>query len=149
MTVIDADAHVIESELTWAYLTEDDRKYAPMILEQTSGDFGQTNRGAVSTKWWMFETNIQPGDRNINVEDLPAKSREMADVKQRLDHMNQLGIDIQVLYTTIFLSPCATDAAAEFALYHSYNQWLADIWKEAPDRLYWGHGTARIHAQDP
>jgi predicted TIM-barrel fold metal-dependent hydrolase len=137
MTVIDADAHVIESDLTWAYLSEEDRKYAPMVLEQTGGVLGQTNRGAVSTQWWMFETNVQPADRNINVEDLPTESREMADVKRRLDHMDQLGIDVQVLYTTIFLSPCATDAAAEFALYHSYNQWLAEIWKQAPDRLYW------------
>jgi predicted TIM-barrel fold metal-dependent hydrolase len=137
MTVIDADAHVIESDLTWAFLSEEDRKYAPMILEQTGGASRQTNRGAVSKEWWMFGTNIQPADSNVNTEDLPAESREMADVTRRLAHMDQLGIDVQVLYTTVFLSPCATDAAAEFALYHSYNQWLAEIWKQAPDRLYW------------
>lgn len=137
MDVIDADAHVIESDLTWAYLAEDEKKYAPMVLTQTSGQFGQTNRGKVSREWWMFETNIQPGDRNINIEDLPAESREMADVKRRLDHMDQLGINVQVLYTTIFLSPCARDAGGELALYQAYNRWLADIWKEAGGRLRW------------
>jgi len=137
MTVIDADAHVIENDLTWAYLSEEDRKYAPTILAQVSGAERQTNRGGVSKRWWSFGTNIQPSDSNVNTEDLPAESREMADVTRRLAHMDQLGIDVQVLYTTIFLSPCATDAAAEFALYHSYNQWLAEIWKQATDRLYW------------
>ena len=137
MAVIDADAHVIESDLTWAYLSEDEKKYAPMVLQQVSGEFRQTNRGAVSKEWWMFGTDVRSTDSNINTADMTAESLEMTDVKRRLDHMDQLGIDIQVLYTTIFLSPCARDSAAEFALYHSYNQWLADIWKQAPDRLYW------------
>jgi predicted TIM-barrel fold metal-dependent hydrolase len=137
MTVIDADAHVIENDLTWAYLSEEDKKYAPMILEQVSGAERHTNRGGVSKQWWAFGTNIQPSDSNVNFDDLPAESREMVDVKRRLDHMDQLGIDVQVLYTTVFLAPCAPDAAAELALYHSYNEWLADIWKQAPKRLYW------------
>ncbi|MBT4006435.1 MAG: amidohydrolase family protein [Rhodospirillales bacterium] len=137
MTVIDADAHVIENEATWQYLSEADRQYQPMVLQQVDGVFGHTNRGAVSKEWWMVGTHVQPADRNINVEDLDPESRNLTNVKSRLDHMDQLGIDVQVLYPTIFLSPCSPDAAGEFALYHSYNQWLADIWKQAPDRLPW------------
>ncbi len=137
MAVIDADAHVIENDLTWAYLAEVDKKYAPKVLRQISGAFGQTNRGAVAKDFWMVGTNVQQADNNINTEDLPAESRDMSDVKRRLDHMDQLGIDIQVLYPTLFLSPITRDAAAELALYHSYNQWLAEIWAQASGRLYW------------
>lgn len=137
MDVIDADAHVIESDLTWAYLADDERQYAPLILTQTGGEFGRSNRGAVAKEWWMFESNVQAGDRNVDFENLPTESREMADVKRRLAHMDQLGIDVQVLYTTIFLNPCASDAAAELALYRAYNRWLADIWKAADGRLRW------------
>jgi predicted TIM-barrel fold metal-dependent hydrolase len=145
MAVIDADAHVIENDLTWAYLSEEDQRYAPKVLRQVSGAEQLTNRGARSTDWWMTGTNVQPADSNINFEDLPAESREMADVKRRLDHMDQLGIDVQVLYTTMFLAPCTKDAAEEYALYHSYNQWLADIWNQAPDRLYWA-AMAPLHS---
>ncbi|HEX9810231.1 MAG TPA: amidohydrolase family protein [Alphaproteobacteria bacterium] len=137
MTTIDADAHVIENALTWSYLSEEDRRYAPMTLRQLSGDFGRTNRGNVSRDWWMFETHVQPADRNVDIEGMDPASRELASVQSRIAHMNALRIDVQVLYPTIFLSPSARDAAAEYALYHAYNRWLADIWREAGGRLRW------------
>jgi predicted TIM-barrel fold metal-dependent hydrolase len=137
MTVIDADAHVIESSVTWDYLAGDDKRYAPLTLQQTSGAFSATNRGNLNKHWWMFETHVQPAEQNINTEDTAAESRELKKVASRIAHMDELSIDVQVLYPTIFLSPCARDAAAEFALYHAYNQWLAAIWRQAPTRLRW------------
>jgi predicted TIM-barrel fold metal-dependent hydrolase len=137
MTVIDADAHVIETDHTWSYLSEQDRHFTPAVMQQVAGKYGQTNRGNVSKEWVMFETHIQPWDRNINIEQTGDDSRNLTNVASRLAHMDELNIDLQVLYPTIFLSPCARDAAAEFALYHAYNAWMADIWKQAPDRLRW------------
>ena len=137
MTVIDADAHVIETDHTWSYLPEEARRYAPAIMRQLTGQFGQTNRGNKSMDWAMFETHAQPWDRNINIEQTGEESRNLTDVSKRLTHMDELNIDVQVLYPTIFLAPCARDAAAEFALYHAYNKWMADIWRQAPRRLRW------------
>jgi predicted TIM-barrel fold metal-dependent hydrolase len=137
MTVIDADAHVIENDQTWGYLPEDMRRYAPAILDQQSGAFGQTNRGNVSRQWVMCETHIQPWDRNVNLDQTDEESRNLTNVSKRLAHMDELNIDAQILYPTIFLSPCAREAVGEFALYHAYNCWLADIWKAAPTRLPW------------
>lgn len=137
MTVIDADAHVIETDHTWSYLSEADRRHAPAIMRQLSGAFGKTNRGEASKDWAMFGTHIQPWDRNVNLEQTGEESRNLTDVSKRLAHMDELKIDVQVLYPTIFLAPCARDAAAEFALYHAYNQWMADIWRQAPTRLRW------------
>ena len=85
----------------------------------------------------MFETHSQPWDSNLNIEQTDEESRNLTNVSSRLKHMDELNIDAQVLYPTIFLAPCARDAAAEFALYHAYNCWLADIWKQAPNRLHW------------
>ena len=137
MTVIDADAHVIENDHTWSYLPEEARRFAPAVLQQGSGAFGQTNRGNVSKEWVMFETHIQPWDRNVNLEQTDPESRNLTSVAKRIAHMDELKIDAQVLYPTIFLSPCARDAAGEYALYHAYNEWLAGIWKQAPARLRW------------
>jgi predicted TIM-barrel fold metal-dependent hydrolase len=137
MTVIDADAHVIENDQTWGYLPEDMRRYAPAILDQQSGAFGQTNRGNVSRQWVMCETHIQPWDRNVNLDQTDEESRNLTNVSKRLAHMDELNIDAQILYPTIFLSPCAREAVGELALYHAYNCWLADIWKAAPTRLPW------------
>jgi predicted TIM-barrel fold metal-dependent hydrolase len=137
MTVIDSDAHVIENDHTWSYLPESARHHAPMVLQQVAGSFAQTNRGNVARNWWMFETHIQPADRNVNTEEMDAESREMTKVKKRLAHMDELKIDMQILYPTIFLIPCARDAAAEHALYHAYNCWLGDIWRQSSGRLRW------------
>ncbi len=137
MTVIDADAHVIENDQTWSYLPEAARAYAPMVLRQVSGAFGQSNRGNVSKEWVMFGTHSQPWDRNVDVERMDAASRELTSVAKRVAHMDELSIDVQVLYPTVFLSPCAREAAGEYALYHAYNRWLADIWRAAPTRLRW------------
>ncbi|MFT5539685.1 MAG: putative TIM-barrel fold metal-dependent hydrolase [Alphaproteobacteria bacterium] len=137
MTVIDADAHVIESDQTWSYLPEEARHFAPAIVEHQSGQFGPTQRGNQSKKWAMFETHFQPWDSNLNIQQTNEESRNLTNVSSRLKHMDELNINAQVLYPTIFLAPCARDAAAEFALYHAYNSWLADIWKQAPNRLHW------------
>ena len=137
MPTIDADAHVIENERTWSYLTEGDLKFKPKRLLQIEGEFARSNRGSDSKEWWMFDKNFQPADRNINEKETASESREMTNVGRRLEHMDELKIDIQILYPTIFLNPCYDDPAGELALYRSYNRWLADIWKQAPARLRW------------
>jgi uncharacterized protein len=137
MPTIDSDAHVIESERTWSYLAESERRFAPLVLLQQQGQFAQTNRGNVAKEFFMFDVQVQPKDRNVDVEGASAESRELADVKARVTHMDQLSIDVQVLYPTIFLSPCTRDAEAESALVRAYNHWLADIWKASDNRLRW------------
>ena len=137
MPTIDSDAHVIESERTWTYLAESERRFAPMVLLQQQGAFGQTNRGNVQKEFFMFDVQVQPKDRNVDVDGASAESRELADVKARVRHMDELEIDVQVLYPTIFLSPCSRDAEAEIALARAYNRWLADIWKLSDNRLRW------------
>ena len=51
--------------------------------------------------------------------------------------MDELGVDIQVLYSTIYLSQLTAKPRVEAALSRSYNRWLADIWEQSDDRLRW------------
>src|SRR5207253_133581 len=62
---------------------------------------------------------------------------EMENVGVRLRHMDQLGIDVQVLYPTAFIELMADRPEVEVAICKSYNRWLADIWKEGQNRLRW------------
>jgi len=61
----------------------------------------------------------------------------MTDVTARLKHMDALGIDVQVLYPTLFLRPTTARADVELAVYRGYNRWLAHIWELGNDRLRW------------
>ena len=51
--------------------------------------------------------------------------------------MDALGIDVQVLYPTLFLRPTTARADVELAIYRGYNRWLAHIWRLGNNRLRW------------
>jgi predicted TIM-barrel fold metal-dependent hydrolase len=138
MPTIDSDAHVIENHRTWQYLAEGERRFAPMVLQQVQGESGAlNNRGGAQKEYWLSGNHLQPADKNVDTEGLSNEAREMGSVKTRLQHMDQLNIDVQVLYPTLFLAPTAKDAEQEFAQFRAYNRWLADIWKSSDNRLRW------------
>jgi predicted TIM-barrel fold metal-dependent hydrolase len=51
--------------------------------------------------------------------------------------MDELGVDVQVLYPSLFLRPITNDPRIELALCGSYNRWLGEIWSEGGNRLRW------------
>ena len=129
MATIDADAHVIETERTWDYLAGDEQSFRPRVVH-TERPLG------VESAWWLIDGRLQPKMTNLGL-DTPEAAREMADVQARLRHMDELGVDVQVLYPTIFLRPLTRRAAVQRALCRSYNAWLAELTAEAPTRLRW------------
>ncbi|MBI2180079.1 MAG: amidohydrolase, partial [Deltaproteobacteria bacterium] len=130
MAIIDADAHVLETERTWDYMLEAERSMRPRIVP-TPND---PSSGGES---WLIDGTAIGKARNVGYEDTSKESREMADIKARLKHMDELGVDVQVLYPTVFLRPFTRRPEVELAVTRSYNRWLIDIWKNAPKRLRW------------
>lgn len=127
MAVIDADAHVIENESAWDYMLESERSYKPRIVGAANGD--------PTIDYWYIDGRLMP---RSNVEkNLPREAREMSDLGVRIKHMDDLKIDVQVIYPTIFIFPTARRPEADLALCRSYNRWMADIVKKAPDRFRW------------
>jgi hypothetical protein len=51
--------------------------------------------------------------------------------------MDALGIDVQVLYNSLWLRPLTRRPEVEIALCWSWNRWLADVWKLGENRLRW------------
>jgi predicted TIM-barrel fold metal-dependent hydrolase len=129
MAVIDSDAHVLETERTWDYMLESERGMRPRIVP-TPDD---PSSGGES---WLVDGTYLGKARNVGHE-TPKESREMDDIDARLKHMDELGVDVQVLYPTIFLRPFTRRPEVELAVTRSFNRWLIDIWTAAPDRLRW------------
>ncbi|HWP29113.1 MAG TPA: amidohydrolase family protein [Chloroflexota bacterium] len=129
MPTIDADAHVIESERTWDYIDDSLSAFKPRVVRTT------TPLGT-ETEWWLIDGRIQPKQANIG-QDTSEESREMRDIEARLRHMDELGVDIQVLYPSLFLRPLTNRPDLELALCQSYNRWLRDIWLKGKNRLRW------------
>jgi uncharacterized protein len=125
--IIDADAHVLETEETWSYLEPGEAKYRPEIVFP---------RGNSNDEYWLIDGRLHLKSRNVG-KDTPKASREMRDIHVRLKHMDELGVDIQVLFPTVFLFPLTAVPEIDLALSRSYNRWLADKCSEAKARLRW------------
>ena len=48
MGVVDADAHVIETERTWSYILEQDRRFTPELLVSTKNGI----------EYWRIEERV-------------------------------------------------------------------------------------------
>ena len=136
MGAIDADAHVIETVQTWSYLGEAERRFTPQLMRQSFGADLLSNEGAAVRDFWVIEGRAHGKDRNVGTN-TSQESREMLKVEARLAHMDQLGIETQVLYPTLFLRPIVQEAERERALCKSYNRWMGDLWRQGKGRLRW------------
>ena len=125
---IDADAHVTETDRTWAFMDGEYAKYKPVTVAPTEGESKRLH--------WIIDGKIKARRVNIGA-DTSEDSRELHDTAARLRHMDELGTDIQVLYPTIYTRKIADDPAADYALGRSYNRWLAEIWEQGQGRLRW------------
>jgi predicted TIM-barrel fold metal-dependent hydrolase len=142
MPTIDADAHVVESEHTWDFMERSDQKYRPLIVRPRGEDGGE---------YWFVDGKIrglvrivmtaqqlaEVSERTGRAMHTPRETREMENVPARLSHMDELGIDTQVLYPTIFIEQVTDKPAWEIAICKGYNRWLADIYKQGQGRLRW------------
>lgn len=136
MATIDADAHVLEQPKTWSYMRDFEQQYVPMIVTPIHGPEEHGPQGNVLTEYWVVDGKIHNKQANMGL-DTTVEAREMRDIQKRLDHMDELKVDVQVLYPTLFLRPYTHKLEAELALCRSYNRWLAEIWQAAPERLRW------------
>lgn len=136
MGAIDADAHVIETVQTWSYMDGKDARFTPKLLTQTFGEELKSNEGLTVRDFWSIEDRTHGKDRNVG-SNTSQESREMLSVAGRLAHMDELDIEVQVLYPSLFLRPVVHDQDRERALCRSYNRWLADIWRQGNGRLRW------------
>ena len=136
MPTIDSDAHVIENEVTWQYLADNERHYTPMITRRFAGQEIRNVEGKLQEEFWIINQRVHNKDRNVG-SNTTEESREMRSIDARIRHMDELEIDIQILFPTLLLRPIADNPPLEFALCRSYNRWLADIWKQGGGRLRW------------
>lgn len=140
-TVVDADAHVTETEQTWDYLEGSDQRFRPVL-------FGATDN---TKQYWVLDGKIRgvrfPTLSEHQVQELSAKagrqlatpqaSRELSDVELRVQQLDALGVDVQVMHNTLWIEQVADESAAEIALCLSWNRWMADVWKQGHNRLRW------------
>jgi len=142
LQVIDADSHVMETERTWDYLEPSEQKYRPLLYSSPEDPINEYWMNGGKIGGFRFPTLAEQtvnemSQRSGRGMETPQQARELDDVELRLKHMDELGIDIQVLHTTIGLTRITDWPDIEAALCRSYNRWLGDVWRKAKGRLRW------------
>src|SRR5579885_1647146 len=145
--VVDADTHVSESTAMWELIDPELYRRRPvMVSVPTDTLYGARNA------FWLIDGQIVPkpagraGSTLITPSaaafqtartDINQGVRELTDVPSRLRDMDRLGIDVQVVYPTLFLVYLTDDPELDVALCRAYNRWLGQAWKQGGGRLRW------------
>jgi predicted TIM-barrel fold metal-dependent hydrolase len=138
MPIIDADTHVDESDETWEFLDDNDRKFKPItVIHQNEDDDKLTPRG--HTRYWLIDGKLRVRRvRDFSATKTTEATNELVDVQARIRHMDRLGVDIQVIYPSLLHeTQVAARPEVEFALCKAYNRWMASKWKQGNGRIRW------------
>jgi predicted TIM-barrel fold metal-dependent hydrolase len=136
MKIIDADTHVDESESTWMGLADGYSQYMPVTVTPNAGN-AEAGENSFRSRWWLVEGRLQPRAVRDDATHPPRERRELEDVPGRLRHMDEMGVDVQVIFPTFFIRYGTNNPEAEYALTTTYNRWLADKCASTNGRLRW------------
>ena len=155
MTVIDADAHVLESLETFG-----DEYLAPAYSSRRP----QAARSG-QLDYWHIDGHLFPRNsgRGCHIIGTPTgaggvvktdvlrkveqarDSNQLRDPSARVRKMQAEEIDVQVIYPTLFLVPLTADPAYGSALCRAYNNWIAKRCADARGHLKW---VAAVNLED-
>jgi predicted TIM-barrel fold metal-dependent hydrolase len=134
--IIDADAHVLESEETWDFLQPNENRFRPILVRPVA-DSGADQLWSIDgrTIASLAHRGLKATERRPSLVDVDATTLE--NVPKRLAQMDRLGVDIQVIFPTLFLHRLTDNVEAEQALARSYNRFMAAKCADTGGRLRW------------
>src|SRR5439155_5781789 len=128
--IVDAGAHVNETDVTWEFIPEEDLTNAPVVASGTGPKGDEHN-------YWIIDGKARPPGGAGNTGSMfPKGARELVDVTGRLKHMDELGVDVHVIYPSL-LSPMTDRPETELAMSRGYNRQLGRAWEQSDNRLRW------------
>ncbi len=145
--IIDADTHISESESMWALIDKEMYHRRPVLVSAPE----DTLYGARNA-FWLIDGNIFPkpaGKGSFRLitpsatkhessrGDIHIACREMTDIPARLKDMDLFGVQIQVVYPTLFLIYITDDVRLEVALCRAYNRYIAEACDKSGGRVKW------------
>src|SRR5438132_1408892 len=98
--VVDADAHVDETDATWEYMTAAESRYKPITVDPPEGKT-LTPGDKRPHRYWFADGKLRLRRwRSDERTGTTQATRELLDVPARVRHMDEMGVDVQVIYPT-------------------------------------------------
>jgi predicted TIM-barrel fold metal-dependent hydrolase len=145
--VVDADTHIIEPAGMWDLMDKEMHHRRPVLMNVPTDTLYKAFNA-----FWLIDGSIFPkaagrggfplgtpadSENQKARRDISRGSRELTDVPERLRAMDMLGVNVQVLYPTLFLVYVTDDVDLDVALCRAYNRWMAQVWSQSGNRLRW------------
>ena len=138
MVVIDCDAHVEESLGTWSYLDPAFYKLRPLpVVFPEDTCFGSHNAAWVIDYKLRFFGSSPTSMKRASEKGATIPVQEMTDIPQRVACMDEMGIDTQVVFPSLWLGCLAENVELEAALASSYNEYMAAQCGQSAGRLWY------------
>src|SRR6266550_1825915 len=93
---VDADAHVVESEATWSFMDAAEARFRPRPVPGIDEASGR------ATEYWASD-GLRVRATRFPSTAYAEGTRDMGNLPARLEHMDRLGVEIQVLLPSFFL----------------------------------------------
>jgi predicted TIM-barrel fold metal-dependent hydrolase len=145
--IIDADTHISESEAMWSTMDREMYHRRPVMMKCPEDTlYGPRNA------FWLIDGNVFPkpnGKGSFRLitpsasklesarGDIAIGCREMTDISSRLNDMDRLQVDTQVVFPTLFLIYITDDAALDIAMARAYNRFIARACAKSGSRMRW------------
>ena len=141
MPIVDADTHLIETAAIWDHLDERDRLHRPQPVELAQGVLVPPIARPM-TSVWIIDGQLYARTRLEQIEaasegQVKPGALAMTDPDERLEAMDRQGVDVHVLFPSLFLGLAPENPAVELALTRAYNRFLADRCAGSGGRLRW------------
>ncbi len=145
--IIDADAHVEESEAMFDRMEKEFRPRRPLPVrfdtDTVYGKYnavwlidGETYPKLVGKGGTIFRTPTLMEAASLKRESIGAQ--ELTDVGARIKDMDKVKIDMQVVFPSLFLTTTTEDLRLEAALLRAYNSFLGECSAASKGRIRFG-----------
>jgi len=136
--VIDSDAHVEESVETWKYLEPEFYPYRPMPIQLPEDTcFGGQNAAWIIDYKLRLYAATPTLMKQASEKGVPIPVQELNDVRGRMDFLDALGVDKQVIFPSLWLGCPSENVELEAALARSYNRFMAHQCNHSEGRLWY------------
>jgi len=142
--IIDADAHVEESQAMFEHLDKELYSRRPLAVRFPTDTIfakynavwlidGDTYPKLAGKGGTIFRTPTLMEAALLKRESIGAQ--ELTDIDARLRDMDKVRIDVQVVFPSLFLTTTTEDLKLEAALLRAYNSFLAECYQKSKGRI--------------
>jgi predicted TIM-barrel fold metal-dependent hydrolase len=140
MPTIDADSHIFESAQAWEYIPAKHQAHKPVLVmtervDETKLGHAGSNVLARPSRWLIAGQAYAA--LTVGAAGYPPGAQTLDAPDERIAHMDRLGVDLQVIYPTLFFGFIVDSTVTELVLVESYHRWMSEVCGPRRKRMRW------------